>query len=651
VSATVVACLLLAGCTSEDPAPTPTASAAALGRSGVTAPDGWDGTVTITAPQASDPLLTDTRALLDAGLMVGMPLEINADQDLPAQGLTITRTYPVPLGADMAATLAFFNEDAGGWQAVPSELSSDRRTVSAVVTHLSVWNDIVSGTQQSVADFRSAAGDAVRAGSELTASALSAAGAKLADVADWMYYAVGKVFDTRVEAPVCEGDPPSWVRDVVFIEDHRNNSIRFCTGRDAKKPNLLVVKARVNRGFAFAAKPAVKTAWQYNSSETTGLWDAVLPWLKANDEALRDTLLDVTGGDPRLAVGAGQELSLGLAEKDTRAVKGSTVLELQPPDALLFLYSLLGQLIMQDLGLKDASVLTTALALSSCISSVAEADRDDPLKIAKAVLVCLQSQSETITKLTVRIMTETSRDAAATLSTARVLTRASIYLALIGPVFSTMNWVAETQTLKNARTIDVFTTVVPKRPKTEVIVLDIYDSNGKVRTKYDIDDMDGEPVDCASPSKASRGPAVFECGVVAFNGAACWKALDGSSTVLCLGTPWSTTLRRAPVLGSGVGELDSEPIPFGIELADGTRWWLRLGGAWPFTGVDTIPIYGPDSGDMDEALIQRFDEEPIIKDNGTWTVLRGPFLDSGDAPDEAVRVDIAKVWFVSGRWQ
>ncbi len=115
MSATVVACLLLAGCSSGDPAPTPTASAASLGRSDVTAPDGWDGTVTITAPQASDPLLTDTRALLDAGLMVGMPLEINADQDLPPQGVTITRTYPVPLGADMAATLAFFNDDACGY--------------------------------------------------------------------------------------------------------------------------------------------------------------------------------------------------------------------------------------------------------------------------------------------------------------------------------------------------------------------------------------------------------------------------------------------------------------------------------------------------------------------------------------------------------
>ena len=146
-------------------------------------------------------------------------------------------------------------------------------------------------------------------------------GAKLADVADWMYYAVGKVFDTRVDAPVCDSEPPSWVREVVFIEDNRNNPIRFCSGRDGKKPNLLVVKARVNRGFAFAAKPAVKTAWQYNSSEATGLWDAVLPWLRANDEALRDTLLQVTGGDPRLAVGAGQELSLGLAEKDVRAVK------------------------------------------------------------------------------------------------------------------------------------------------------------------------------------------------------------------------------------------------------------------------------------------------------------------------------------------
>lgn len=657
VAGTIAACVLLVGCTSEDPKPAPVASVAKLGRSAVKAPEQWEGKVTIAAPKVTAPLVAETRSLLDAGLLVGTPLELIADQSLPDQGVTITRSYPAPLGEGMAATLAFFNVEAGGWQAVPSTLSSDRRTVSARVHHLSIWNDVLSGTQQSVEQFRTAAGDAVRAGSELTASELSAAGAKLADVADWMYYAVGKVFDTRVDAPSCEPKEPDWVKDVVDIEDNRNNPIRFCTGRDAKKPNLLVVKARVNRGFAFAAKPALPTGWRYNSTADAGLWDKVLPWLKANDAALRDTVLRVTGGDPSLAVGAGQELSFGLAEKDVRGAKSSTVVELHPPGALLFLTSVLAQLLAQDKALKSTGTLAAVLSVASCVTNVADADKDDPLAVAGAVLVCLQTASETITKLVVRAMIEAGAESAKTVNVAGVLTRASIYLALVGPLFSWMNWGTETKTLRSARTVDVYAKAIPKRVKTLVVLMDVYDSVGKLRSKYDVQDADVSftgPLDCSTPSPASNGPAVFQCGDTAFDGAACWKDLQNVEHVLCLATPWETTLRRAPVAGSGVSDMTQAPVPLGVELVDGSRWALRLGGAWGNYGKNTVGTYWPlnaKAGDTN-VLLKRDGEPEFLKATGTWSVLRGPDVGSNfEARDEAKRIEVAKVWFVTGRWQ
>lgn len=650
VAGAVTATVLLAGCTSEEP-PKEQASAAQLGRSTVTGPDGWAGTVAVAAPKVTEPLVEDTQSLLEAGFMVGMPLELSTKEPLPAGGVTISRTYPAPLGADMAATLAFFDAGAGAWKAVPSTLSADRRTVSATVTHLSTWTDVVAGTKTSLSAFTTAAGSAVHAGAEFTGQAMAAAGRTLADVADWMYYAVGKVFDTRVDAPSCEKLRPYWVADVTFIEDNRTNPIRFCAGRDAKHPDQLVLKARVNRGFAYAAKPKVKTAWRYNSTDKDGLWDALLPWLQAYDAAFRDVLLQATGGDPRWSVGAGQELSIGVTESAVRGAKASTMLELQPPDALGFLYSLLGQLLAQDGANKDVSAVSAAFAVTSCITSVAEADRDDPLTIARAVLTCLQSQSDTVAKLVVKAMVETGQDAVKTVNVAGLIARISIYLALVGPVFSAMNWVAESQTIASARTVDVN---AKARPKTEVVTVDIYDSAGQVRSKYNVTPDSRDPVICSTVSPSATGPAVFECGSVADYLPACWKALDSSSTVLCLQEPWSSTVHRVEVLGSEASETGEPPVPFGVELVDGSRWLLRLGGAWGNYGKGATAWYGPaKSPGSDTSVLVKRESEPLFKKEGrTWSVLRGPDVGSNfDAPDKARRVDVAKVWFVSGRWQ
>ena len=81
-----------------------------------------------------------------------------------------------------------------------------------------------------------------------------------------------------------KGKAPEWLDSGIFIQDDKNNPIRWCMGSDPKRPELLVVKARVNRGYGYFATTAVAPEWNYNSA--------------FDDEALRQvwkTVADLDG--------------------------------------------------------------------------------------------------------------------------------------------------------------------------------------------------------------------------------------------------------------------------------------------------------------------------------------------------------------------
>ena len=80
--------------------------------------------------------------LLDLGVIAGTPFEINVDGPIGNDGVVITKTYPVALPEGMVATLAYFDEAVGDWVTVPSVVSEDRLSVSAVTDHLSIWVDL-----------------------------------------------------------------------------------------------------------------------------------------------------------------------------------------------------------------------------------------------------------------------------------------------------------------------------------------------------------------------------------------------------------------------------------------------------------------------------------------------------------------------------
>ena len=266
-----VTCLLVTACTSGSPSSSGTRggspAAQAVARTGAVAIESnQDPVITaakLTADQATS-LGKDWPT--DLTLHAGLPVQVTLDGSIPTGGIKLTRTYKSALPDGVTATLAYYNEQLGTWLAVPSTLSEDRKSVTAVVHHLSLWTDVVG---------------VVGPVTQGISSAVTSA-------ADWAYYQVGKVFDTRVDPPTCSGKP-EWLDSSAFIATDRNNPLLFCVGSDPKHRSVLDVKARVNRGFAYTAYLNVTPSWTYNSTfDNHSLSDAVST-IGHLDQALSDT--------------------------------------------------------------------------------------------------------------------------------------------------------------------------------------------------------------------------------------------------------------------------------------------------------------------------------------------------------------------------
>ncbi|MBB2893728.1 hypothetical protein [Flexivirga oryzae] len=351
---------------------------------------------------------------------------------LPTGGIRLSRTYAQPLPTGVSATMAFYDEQWGAWHAVPSKLSSDRRTVTAVVHHLSLWTDITGAVEK----VKKAVSDAVNS------------------AANWAYYQVGKVFDTRVNPPSCSGTP-DWVSSSVFIETDKNNPLLFCVGSDPKHASILDVKARVNRGFAYNAYLGPATDWLYNSTFSGMSLDDVVSAIGHLDDDVSQTwgLFSPKGSE---LVGAGEELSFGATEQQVRNLQGtSTVLRLEPPSTVGFLVSTLGRLVGAQLEQLADGYAAGAIAIAGCYSDVKAAH--DAGTWTRAALTCLGGIDEDLAKTLASYLTERGvAPVKAGKLAGAVVGRLTVYLALVGPVFSTMNFALEQRLSDSARTVNVY---------------------------------------------------------------------------------------------------------------------------------------------------------------------------------------------------
>lgn len=668
LTAATVLILLVSGCTGTTPHPSPStasttssasptsssrAAGPTIGRTSIETPTGWAGTISLTPTTENPGMVAEGQAWMDQGVLIGMPFEATADTALPQEGVVITRHYPVPLSEGLTATLAFYDETAKSWRAVPSQISADRMSVSARVHHLSVWDDFIAGAQERLEELRDGVGSAVKTAADFTVDAAKGIAGwtadRISDAADWMFYAVGKVFDTRVDGPSCDSGAPRWVERIIHIENQHNNPILFCTGHDGNNPALLVVKARVNRGFAYTAQVTPKTTWRYNSTDPDGMWDAVLAWAKT-DEAFRDALLNVSGGDPRLLVGAGEEFSVGFAETDVRKVPGNEVLALNPPAPPTFVLSLVGQLLMQWGMLKDESRVSAALLMAGCLKEISAANTNDALSVAKSALTCITARDEDLGHLVAQGLSSAGLTPKMAGGAAGIVARASVYLALIGPTFSAMNYYGETQLPVSSRNVSIHS---KQRKPTQIINLNIFDATGKLKPDYIVDDRrsTSEPLLCwetESWSPVATSPGTHRCGANADSAFACWPADSGSSDILCLTNPWTSAVVRWATRGLTDTPAPVDPQPFGIELTDGSLWWYRNGGSWGVTPEGTYGIYGPQDGREGTVLLAKYDQPTFKVEDGVWSVLLGKM---GDGPAENMPPPtwepIAKIWYIT----
>lgn len=433
------AALLLAACTSSADQSVSVSSRADVARTVVVVAGG--GRAKVTSPKLT---VEHDAAMKDWGelpIAVGRPVEVALDVALPPEGLTITRTYEHPLPDDAAATIAYFDSTYGTWVAVASTVAADRKSVSAVVHHLSLWTDIVS--------FGQGAADAVKAG--------------LASAADWGYYQVGMIFDVRVDAPTCDSGKPGWLDSVNTIEANRNNSILFCTGLDKNAPGLVVVKARVNRGFGFNAT-SPSASWTYNSTIDKKAMDEIVKTLTELDQVVAASFRDALANGNM--VGPGEEVSLGLSEEQARAAPSGVAMRLDPQPVLPFLITVLGQLAMTDLSLKADGYVAAAMALAKCANDVKAAT--DFGSTTKALVSCLGSVDEAVAKQLATYLTKRGVKDAGKLA-GRIIGKLVVALAIVGPVFNGMNyWAEQSPDLAAGRTATLFPKVTAK-PKPAVL--------------------------------------------------------------------------------------------------------------------------------------------------------------------------------------
>lgn len=433
-----------------------------LGRTTVATGDG-ETTLTVLAPDL-DEAAEALREIIAADALVGVPIEVASAQAAPDEIFLLERTYPAPLPDAATATWMYFDEVLEGWVAAPSSLSEDRRTLRAEVDHLSLWNDVVAGTSatiNAVRDANVAAGhavvDASRAVGHVVGQATQWAGEQFTNGANGLSYGIGAVFGGRVGEPECTGEVPSWVDQVIHVEDV-NNPVLWCVGRDSEREDLLVVKARANRGYGYGYETAITPEWVYNSTNERGALSTMLAVAGDLGGSVAQSMETLTFGGQ--LVGSGEEVSFGFDEEEARASLdiGEPLVTLRLPDATGFLFTILARLVMEQAINQLDGPVAAVIALAACADAATTAS--DPLQAAGAVLICLREQDDAIAVALAKALGPNATDPKALGK--RIGTwvgKASVYLALVGPVQATLDYLVERNGPDEVRYLTVFLTV------------------------------------------------------------------------------------------------------------------------------------------------------------------------------------------------
>ncbi|MFL6022726.1 MAG: hypothetical protein ACJ72O_05240 [Marmoricola sp.] len=170
-------------------------------------------------------------------------------------------------------------------------------------------------------------------------------------------------------------------------------------------------------------------------------------------------------------------------------------------------------------------------------------------------------------------------------------------------------------------------------------------------------------VDCQGDVGApySLGISTHWCGANADSTNACWTAQFSVGELWCL-DPFKPSSRRMFSV-TAIHVNDDTPaavhaVPLFVELADGSRWWARTGGAWSDGPDGLIPVYGCANavgvcGVANSAIFTTPGSQyvHIDKSHPVWRVQVGQMGPSKTPLPKAVWMPVSRVWFMAGhRW-
>lgn len=177
-------------------------------------------------------------------------------------------------------------------------------------------------------------------------------------------------------------------------------------------------------------------------------------------------------------------------------------------------------------------------------------------------------------------------------------------------------------------------------------------SGGQLKPGYTVKAETNTVEDCTydQGSPAGMTANTHSCGTVAAYMPACWADPSRANTLLCLSHGWDTTVRRIPVTGLHPTPKVADPIPLSVELTDGSRWFLRIGGAWDAVPDGYYASYGcleKCDGHANQVLVASESGRTFDTSKATWTALIAKTGRDPRALPRPTTTPVAQVWFIA----
>ncbi len=183
---------------------------------------------------------------------------------------------------------------------------------------------------------------------------------------------------------------------------------------------------------------------------------------------------------------------------------------------------------------------------------------------------------------------------------------------------------------------------------TATITVNAVGANGQPANGYQVANRQGSPnlSGCLGPSPAAVAKDIYSCEPAQAAAEVCWPA---PASVLCLTDPWSKALRRFAAPGAlPAVDPPATPMPFALQLDDGTRCILPSGIDWGGRADDMVPAYGCNPGKTSMGVLIAPGDDPmsaIDRSQPVWVVRVGE-LGPRDTPFESPRRHaVTTAWF------